>query len=134
MTKRARLKTLLIERRAAERRASAAYAAAAADAVRQADMARRLRDAATSTDFPGGLSAAGWLAAKSELVARIQAAHGLAEQRAVDAGKRHINAAFDRHAARKALELVVDRGVVEARLLDVKREAAMPPLQIRGVR
>jgi malonyl CoA-acyl carrier protein transacylase len=132
MTK--RLKTLLITRRAAERRASAAYSVAAVDALRQADMALRLRDAVASTGHSCGLAGAGWLAAKSELAARIHAATGLANHRAAAAGKRHTDAAFERHAARKALELVLDRSVVEARMSEAKCEVSMPPMQIRTVR
>jgi hypothetical protein len=134
MKKPARLKALLSDRRAVERRASAACAAAAADALRQTDMARRLRDAAMRTANATGLSSASALAANCELAARIMTAHGQAEHRAMVAGKCHSDAAFERRAARKAVTMVIDKNAVEERLLAVKREAELPPLQIRSMR
>jgi hypothetical protein len=129
MTTRRRLDAMMIVRRADERIARAAYVEAAADAMRQADMARRLGVAATEMELPAGMSAGALLAAKGELAGRIQRARGFAMERVAASGARFGAAAQDRRAARIAIEQIEVRQAADQRARALQRAAKMPPVR-----
>lgn len=132
MTTGRRLNAMMIVRRTDERMARAAYVEAATDAMRQADMARRLDVAAGEMELSAGSSAGAMLAAKSELAGRIQRARSVAFDRVADAAERFVGAAQDRHAKRIAIEQIETRQEAEQRLVAMRRAAKMPP--VRGTK